>query len=413
MPSRKRSHSNSRRSQTVFANCPECGGTVNVDHFEPVCQDCGLVVHEVVEDDDTNRAVDSVDPNDYVSKPQSSDCPTDPYSPFIPTSTKTVTDDGLPDSLSSIQPPSDSDTNASTPSDSQTSKDSPPRVRSNGSGVVPPTQLDGSNRPFEKTNSPDWGHLSPALRSLGLGSSLFSFDSNFDSTGSQLDQSERHSAFSLKRTAVQNRFSPHERNLFHSVKYLSRVCSTLSLPHRTKRDAISRFAEAYDSGLISSPVSFETAVLACIYQACRVQDHPRTVCELSADSVADVTENELWSAYRRFSRELNWKTSLPDATQYVARIIDRLPPHKPERLRPTSDQIAFRLHDQYYAGRGVKPISISAIAIYFAAFSVNSPQSLTDLSEASDVSMTTLRKRKSEIQESVSLEPLVNASVVP
>ncbi|MFW6233703.1 MAG: transcription initiation factor IIB, partial [Nanoarchaeota archaeon] len=145
---------------------------------------------------------------------------------------------------------------------------------------------------------------------LGMGTSIGSESDTYS-----LDKKQRYKLQRLKRW--QKRLSTvMEKNLKIALGELRRLSSYLNLPTSIEEEAGKIYTEAVQKNLVRGR-SIESVVAGVIYAACRRQNIPRTLDEISEASGID--KKEIGRSYRYIIRELRIKILPSNPVDYISR----------------------------------------------------------------------------------------------
>ncbi|MFB6134988.1 MAG: transcription initiation factor IIB family protein [Halanaeroarchaeum sp.] len=219
---------------------------------------------------------------------------------------------------------------------------------------------------------------------------------NTDTNGRTLSSRKRRQMHRLRRLDSTSKANPSKaRTLQPALKEVSRMGSALGLPDHVRETASVIFRRAHDEDLVRGR-SIEGVATAALYAAARQADIPRTADEMERVSRVDVKEFQ--RTYRYISRELGLEIRPVDPDTYVDRFISDLGlSSEVERCARTLLSAAREqgLHS------GKKPTSMAAGAIYAAGVLTNEKVTQEEVSEVTDVTKVTIRKRYPELVEAV------------
>ena len=136
-----------------------------------------------------------------------------------------------------------------------------------------------------------------------------------------------------------------------------------------------------------------------IYAACRRQNIPRTLDEISEASGID--KKEIGRSYRYVTRELKIKILPSNPVDYISRFASVLE-YSPETQSRGIEILSKALSLELTSGRG--PIGIAAAALYIAGLLEGERRTQRDISEVSGVTEVTIRNRYKEIISKLNLE---------
>lgn len=227
---------------------------------------------------------------------------------------------------------------------------------------------------------------------MGLGTSIGSESDSFS-----LDKKQRYKLQRLKRW--QKRLSTvMEKNLKIALGELRRLASYLNLPTAIEEESGKIYTEAVQKNLVRGR-SIESVVAGVVYAACRRQNIPRTLDEISEASGID--KKEIGRSYRYITRELKIKILPSNPVDYISRFASVLN-YGPETQSRGVDILSKALTLDLTSGRG--PIGIAAAALYIAGLLEGERRTQRDISEVSGVTEVTIRNRYKEIITKLGLE---------
>ncbi|MFB6070541.1 MAG: transcription initiation factor IIB family protein [Halanaeroarchaeum sp.] len=217
-----------------------------------------------------------------------------------------------------------------------------------------------------------------------------------DTNGRVLSSRKRQQMHRLRRLDSTAKANPSKaRTLQPALKEISRMGSALGLPDHVRETAGVIFRRALDEDLVRGR-SIEGVATAALYAAARQANVPRTTDEM--ERVCRVGGKEFQRTYRYISRELGLEIHPVDPETYVDRFVSDL------GLSPEVERCAHRLltvakEEGLHSGK--KPTSLAAGAIYAAGVLTNEKVTQAAVSEVTDVTKVTIRKRYPELVEAV------------
>ena len=227
---------------------------------------------------------------------------------------------------------------------------------------------------------------------MGMGTSIGSESDSFS-----LDKKQRYKLQRLKRW--QKRLSTvMEKNLKIALGELRRLSSYLNLPTAIEEESGKIYTEAVQKNLVRGR-SIESVVAGVVYAACRRQNIPRTLDEISEASGID--KKEIGRSYRYITRELKIKILPSNPVDYISRFASVLN-YGPKTQSRGVEILSQALTLDLTSGRG--PIGIAAAALYIAGLLEGERRTQRDISEVSGVTEVTIRNRYKEITSKLGLE---------
>ncbi len=227
---------------------------------------------------------------------------------------------------------------------------------------------------------------------LGMGTSIGSESDSFS-----LDKKQRYKLQRLKKW--QKRLSTvMEKNLKIALGELRRLSSLLNLPTSIEEDAGKIYTEAVQKNLVRGR-SIESIVAGVVYAACRRQNIPRTLEEISEAS--GINKKDIGRSYRYVTRELKIKILPSNPIDYISRFSSMLN-YESKTQSKAIEILSEALGLDLTSGRG--PIGIAAAALYIAGLLEGERKTQRNISEISGVTEVTIRNRYKEIIKKLDLE---------
>ena len=247
---------------------------------------------------------------------------------------------------------------------------------------------EGDDTESRRSGSP----ISYTKYDMGMGTAI-----GVESDAFSLDKKHRYKLQRLKRW--QKRLSTvMEKNLKIALGDLRRLSSHLSLPSTIEEEAGKIYSESVQKNLVRGR-SIESVVAGVVYAACRRQDIPRTLDEISEAS--GINKKEIGRSYRYITRELKIKILPSNPADYVSRFASILG-YGPQTQSRGIEILSEALSLEITSGRG--PIGIAAAALYIAGLLEGERRTQRDVSEVSGVTEVTIRNRYKEIITKLNLE---------
>ena len=215
---------------------------------------------------------------------------------------------------------------------------------------------------------------------------------NRDAYGNSLSSRQRQKMQRLRTWNERYRTrDSKERNLKQALGEVERMGSALGLPDTVRETASVIYRRALDDGLLPGR-SIEGVATAAIYAAARQVGVPRSLDEVQ--HVSRVDKLELTRTYRYISRELGLDIRPADPAQYLPRFVSELGVDDAvERYARSLLQTAKR--ESIHSGKS--PVGLAAAAIYAGALIADEELTQSEVSEATDISEVTIRKRYREL----------------
>jgi len=219
----------------------------------------------------------------------------------------------------------------------------------------------------------------------------------------QLGNKDRSKFFRLRKW--QYRISTAiERNLKQALSELKRVSSYLKLPRSVEEEAARIYTLAVQKGLVRGR-SMESVVAGALYAACRMNDVPRTLDELSEAS--GIEKKEIGRTYRFVTRELAITIKPSNPADYIARFASSL------NLSAETQSRAVEILEQAQkaeltSGRG--PTGIASAALYVSALIHGEKRTQREVADVAGVTEVTIRNRYKELLEELKLDKEIKKS---
>ncbi|WP_396611273.1 transcription initiation factor IIB family protein [Haloferax sp. S1W] len=215
---------------------------------------------------------------------------------------------------------------------------------------------------------------------------------NRDAYGNALSSRQRQKMQRLRTWNERYRTrDSKERNLKQALGEVERMGSALGLPDTVRETASVIYRRALDDGLLPGR-SIEGVATAAIYAAARQVGVPRSLDEVQ--HVSRVDKLELTRTYRYISRELGLDIQPADPTQYLPRYVSELGVDDAvERYART----LLKTARQEGVHSGKSPVGLAAAAIYAGALIADEELTQSEVSDVTDISEVTIRKRYREL----------------
>lgn len=189
-----------------------------------------------------------------------------------------------------------------------------------------------------------------------------------------------------------------ERNLKLALAELKRVSSFLKLPKSVEEEAARIYTQAVQRGLVRGR-SMESVVAGALYAACRLNEVPRTLDELSEASGTE--KKEIGRTYRFVTRELGVSIMPSNPADYIARFASSL--KLSAETQSHAVEILQNAHEEELtSGRG--PTGIAAAALYVAALIHGEKRTQREVADVAGVTEVTIRNRYKELLDRLRLD---------
>jgi transcription initiation factor TFIIB len=217
---------------------------------------------------------------------------------------------------------------------------------------------------------------------------------NRDAYGRPVPTKNRAQIFRLRkwqrRTHIAN---ASERSLAIGFAELSRISSAMGLTRSVREQAGMLYKKAANKNLIRGR-SANVIVTATIYAACRLNNIPRTLDEISKAS--GFSRKEIGRTYRFISRELGLKMSPTSPIDYVSRFCNELKLSQDVKTK-TIEILKDGADKELISGRG--PTGIAAAVIYIATVLCSERKTQKEIADVAGVTEVTVRNRYKELAE--------------
>ncbi|WP_330631339.1 transcription initiation factor IIB [Halocatena halophila] len=221
---------------------------------------------------------------------------------------------------------------------------------------------------------------------------------NKDAYGQSLSSKKRTQINRLRKWHDRIRTADNgERNLRLALSEIDRMASALGVPKSVREVASVMYRRALEEDLIRGR-SIEGVATSTLYAACRQEDLPRSLDEVT--EVARIDRREIARTYRYISQNLGLELRPADPKQYVPRFCSAL------ELSDETQTKAIEIIDvTAEAGllSGKSPTGFAAAAIYAASLFCNEKRTQHDVAEVAQVTEVTIRNRYQEQLEELDI----------
>ncbi len=191
-----------------------------------------------------------------------------------------------------------------------------------------------------------------------------------------------------------------ERNLKYALSEIDRMASALGLPRPVKETASVIYRRALDRDLIRGR-SIEGVATSALYTACRKEDIPRSLEELTG--VSRVDQREIGRTYRYIADELDINLEPTNPRQFVPRFCSEL------EVCTEVETVAVEIIDET-TGQGLhsgkSPTGYAAAAIYAAGVLCEENVPQRAVAEVARTTVVTVRNRYREQLEAIDRESI-------
>ncbi|QCC49820.1 transcription initiation factor IIB [Halapricum salinum] len=219
-----------------------------------------------------------------------------------------------------------------------------------------------------------------------------------DAYGRSISSKKRSQMHRLRRWQERIRTKDAgERNLQFALSEIDRMASALGVPRSVREVASVIYRRALDDDLIRGR-SIEGVATAALYAACRQEDIPRSLEEVS--DVSRVEQKEIGRTYRYISQELGLKMEPVDPKKYVPRFCSSL--ELSEEVQTKANEIIDVTAEQGLLS-GKSPTGYAAAAIYAASLLCNEKKTQREVADVAQVTEVTIRNRYQEQIEAMGI----------
>lgn len=239
--------------------------------------------------------------------------------------------------------------------------------------------------------------LTEQLHDRGLTTSIGWRDQ--DAHGRSLSAEKRTQMHRLRKWQERIRTqNASERNLQQALGEIDRMASALGVPDTTREIASVLYRRALDEKLLPGR-SIEAIATAVLYAACRQENIPRSLNEITP--VSRVERKEIARSYRYVSNELGLEIEPADPKQYVPRFASKLDVGT-EVQQQANEIIDVGTEAGLLSGKS--PTGFAAAAIYAASLLCDERVTQQTVADAANVTEVTIRNRYQEQMEALGIE---------
>ena len=225
-----------------------------------------------------------------------------------------------------------------------------------------------------------------AMHDMGLSTVIGS--ANKDSTGKPLAAGVKSSIERLRTwdSRAHTRTSA-DKNLRQALGEIGKLKDKLALSDAVINNAAYIYRKAMERKLVKGR-TIHGMVAACMYAACRNNETPRTLDDIS--KAMNLRRKDVARCYRLIFRELDLKMPVVDPVKGISRIASLV------GLSEKTQRIAVRtlnLAKKKGVIAGKDPMGLAAAALYLACISCGESKTQKDISTASGVTEVTVRNR--------------------
>jgi transcription initiation factor TFIIB len=222
---------------------------------------------------------------------------------------------------------------------------------------------------------------------------------NKDAYGKSIPSEKRSRMHRLRKWQERIRTQDaSERNLQQALGEIDRMASALGIPDTTREMASVMYRRALNENLLIGR-SIEAVATATLYAACRQENIPRSLSEVTP--VSRVDRKEIGRTYRYISKELDLEIEPADPKQYVPRFASKLEVGT-EVKQQAKEIIEVGTEEGLLSGKS--PTGFAAAAIYAASLLCDERVTQKQVADAANVTEVTVRNRYQEQLEAMGLE---------
>lgn len=222
------------------------------------------------------------------------------------------------------------------------------------------------------------------------------FKGNRDAYGNPLKDETRIKMDRLRRYDNRSKFDETwRRNLSIAMAELDRMTTAIHLPQNIKEQAALIYRKALKMDLIRGR-SIDAFVAATIYAACRKNNLPRPLKEISRLSPRE--HGEIARTYRLLIREMKLKMPIDDPMKFIPSIASKL------NLRRDTEQLAISILLKAKKRNGLSgkdPRGLAAAALYMACLKNDDKRIQKDVADAAGTTEVTLRNRLRGLEKTI------------
>jgi len=257
---------------------------------------------------------------------------------------------------------------------------------------------------------PEWRTFAldekPDKRRVGAPSSYSRFDKGLstdiwvtrDASGRPLPPKVRRQMWRLRRWQIRSRVhASKDRNLVSAMTELERLSGKLHIPSSVQETAALIYRKALNEDLVRGR-SISAVAAAALYAACRYTKTAKILKEIAKASPRDI--KEISRCYRLLVRRLKVQMPIDEPLDYVSKIAENA--GVSGEAQGLAIQI-LREAKRRHMAVGKDPSGLAAAALYVACQLRNENVSQGLLAQAAKVTEVTVRKRRKELIEGLSL----------
>jgi transcription initiation factor TFIIB len=189
-----------------------------------------------------------------------------------------------------------------------------------------------------------------------------------------------------------------EHNLREALSEIRRIASNLNLPKTVEEEAARIYTLAAQRGLVKGR-SLEDVAAGSVYLACKINELPKTLDEIS--DVSGIEKNEVIKNSKFVSRELSIRVLPINPNNYISKFASSL------GLSPKTQTIANGLIAKAQKGgltSGKSPKGVAASALYTACLMCGEKRTQSQVADVTGVTEVTIRNGYKEFLDELKLK---------
>ena len=181
------------------------------------------------------------------------------------------------------------------------------------------------------------------------------------------------------------------RSILLASDEIERIAFDLKVENNIKESALEIFSSSSKAGIVRGRSS-EKVAAAAIYTACRMENVPRTLDEVSDKT--NLNRNELSRLHKLITRRLKLKINITNTANLLPRFSDKLELN--QKIEIYAQEIINTVENSNYR-QGISPTALLGAALYLSCKKNKVRRSQLEIAKAVGTSEVTLRNRAKEI----------------
>lgn len=220
-----------------------------------------------------------------------------------------------------------------------------------------------------------------------------------DAYGRSISLNTKLQMLRLRKWQIRSRVhSSSDRNLAQAMAELDRLCDKIRIPSSIKEKAALIYRKALGEGLVRGR-SISAIAAAALYAACRITQTPRTLNEITKQSI--IEKKEIARCYRLILKDLNIQMPKPSAQLRIPKIAAKV--GIGEKTQQTAIDI-LRRAEKVRTTAGKDPMGLAAAALYIACVMNNEKRTQKIIADAAGVTEVTIRNRYKGLKDALRLK---------